>query len=400
MQGFISFIQANSRLLAFGLVLAFFSSFGQTFLISLYIPQIESVFGFTNTGLSSLYAGATMASAFALPWIGRLVDTIHLTRFTLGILLGCTLACLILSLAFHPALVLLGFFGLRLFGQGLLSHTSVSTMARSFVQNRGKAISIASLGHPGGEALLPLLVTVGITAIGWRSTLQVSALVLMILVVPLTYYLLSAQSKEVLMPRLMTSTADRKHLNPLRVARDYQFWIIAPALFKLGFFSTAIFFYQIKLGNSRGWDPTWVAGSLSVYALVSALSMMGSGSLVDRLTARRLFPYILIPFLLGISILAVAQHPIGYPVALVFIAMSNGAGSTIMNALFAEVFGAEKIGTVRSLFAMVMVFSTSMGPLCFGLLLDGGWSYSSMFFLSGFILLLVSGWSFTLRRAP
>jgi hypothetical protein len=83
MRGFWSFIRANQYLLLFGVVLTYFSSFGQTFLISLYIPELGAAFDLSNTGLSSLYAVATMASAFTLPWLGRLVDTQPLKTFFL-----------------------------------------------------------------------------------------------------------------------------------------------------------------------------------------------------------------------------------------------------------------------------------------------------------------------------
>lgn len=398
MQALLQFIRNNRYLLFFGIILTYFSSFGQTFLISLYIPQLEAVFGFSNTGLSSLYAIATMASAFSLPWVGRLVDTMALRRFTLGVLIGLATACVILSLSIHPLLVMLGFFGLRLFGQGLMSHTSISTMARAFVADRGKAISTATLGHPLGEATLPLLIALGIGALGWRTTLQLSAATLIILVLPLVLLLLKNQPDRILSPHHLLGDQQQKSKNPFLVMKERAFWIITPAVFIGGFLNTAIFFYQIKLGNSRGWDPAWVAGSLSVYAIASALSMMSSGPLVDRFTAFRLFPFMLIPYTLGVVLLATLKHPLSYPAALVLIAISNGGGSTIKNALFAEVFGTEIIGTVRSVFTTVIVFSTALGPLAFGLFLDNGWSYGAVFGMSVALLLLIIFWSATLGR--
>ncbi|WP_170110731.1 MFS transporter [Flavilitoribacter nigricans] len=393
MRSFWYFIRTNRYLLFFGVLLTYFSSFGQTFLISLYIPEIERVFGFTNTGLSSLYAVATMGSAFSLPFIGRLVDTVSLRRFSIGVVLGLGVACLLLSLAIHPVMILFGFFGLRLFGQGLMSHTSISTMARAFDSNRGKAISIATLGHPLGEATLPLLIALLIGALGWRTSLQLEALSLAVVVLPLILFFLKGQERSVIYPHQTEGAEVSKSKNPFRVMRDKDFWIITPMVFIMGFLNTAIFFFQIKLGNSRGWDPAWVAGSLSVYAIASALSMMSSGPLVDSLTARRLFPFVLLPYTAGVILLASFTHPLSYPLALVLIAISNGGGSTIKNALFAEVFGTEIIGTVRSVFMTIIVFSTALGPISFGLLLDAGWSYGQVFWLSAGLLGLIIIWS-------
>ena len=60
------------QLLAFGFTLAFFSGFGQTFLLSLYVPEVANSFTLSNTQLSSLYAIATLGSAFTLPSVPRI----------------------------------------------------------------------------------------------------------------------------------------------------------------------------------------------------------------------------------------------------------------------------------------------------------------------------------------
>ncbi len=312
------------------------------------------------------------------------------------VLIGYAVACIIFSIAFNPIIVLVGFFGLRFFGQGLMGHTSVSTMARAFESDRGKAISIATLGHPLGEVTLPLIVATGIALIGWRSTLQVSALSLLLLVLPISLYLLQNQSRDLLVPTGDQGSTEGKKSNPYLLLKNRTFWIIAPSVFMLGFLNTAIFFFQIKIGYSRGWEPSWVAASLSAYAVVNALSMLTSGPLVDKFSARRMFPFMMIPYCVGMLVLAFWTHPFSYPVALALFGASNGSGSTVRNALYAEVFGKDRIGAVRSFFSMVIVFSTALGPLSYGLLLDAGWTYASIFILSAALILATVIWSFRL----
>lgn len=393
MSSITSFLIRYRSLLGFGLILTFFSSFGQTFLISLYIPELEQVFSLSNTALSSMYATATMASAFSLPWIGRLVDTVPLRRFTFGALFGLAIACLGFSFIGHPFLIIPAFFGLRLFGQGLMSHTSISTMARAFEADRGKAIGIATTGHSLGEAILPLLVSIILLQWGWRTAFRLEALMIVLIVMPMVYFLLKKQDQQLLYPKVVRTVDQKKAQNPLLLFKERSFWIIAPAVFILGFMNTAIFFFQIKFGASRSWSPEWMAGSLAIFALVGATSMVVAGPLVDRWSARRLFPYMLIPYLIGVLVLAFGQAAIMYPIALSLLAMSNGAGSTIKNALFAEVFGTEVIGSVRSMFTTVMVFSTALGPISFGLLLDQSWTFGQVFLLSAGVLLMIIIWT-------
>ncbi len=397
MQAFIRFLLQNNRLLFFGLLLTFFSSFGQTFLVSLYVPEIGAAFSLTNTQLSSLYAAATLGSAFTLPWVGRYVDVWSLRRFTLGVLTGLLFALLLLSAAPHPAVVLLGFYGLRLFGQGLMSHTSISTMARAFEANRGKAIGIATVGHSLGEAILPLLMAFLIGATGWRSGLQFSALALAVLVIPLIWGLQRTFDRRVTHPHLEVASASgdpRKNIrNPLRLLRTRAFWVIVPAVFLLGFLNTAILFFQVQLGASKGWEASWVAGSLAAFAGGSALSMLAAGPLVDRLTARQVFPFFLLPYVGGLCLLASFDFRLIYPAALFLLGLSNGSGSTIKNALLAEIYGTASIGAVRSFFATVMVFSTALGPITFGLLLDVGLGFEPILLACAALVGMGAVWS-------
>ena len=388
------------QLLAFGFTLAFFSGFGQTFLLSLYVPEVANSFTLSNTQLSSLYAIATLGSAFTLPWVGHYVDIWPLRRYTSAVLLGLGAALLVLSLAPHPLVVLVGFWGLRLGGQALMGHTAISTLARAYQQARGKAISLATLGHPAGEAALPLAVAALIMAVGWRGALQFSAAATAIIVLPLCLWLLRSAPSSVAYPagRSWKLAPAGLSFGPTywHLLGSANFWALAPAACLWGATITAVLFFQLQLGATRGWDPHWVAGSIAAFALANALAMMGSGILADRLTGRRAYPFFLLPMLLGLLLLAFIRQPWVYPLVLFFLGLSNGSGSTLLNTALAEVFGTASIGAVRSLFAMAIVVSTAVGPVAFGALLDLGWPFEWVLGLAALVLAGGVGWS-TLR---
>lgn len=392
------FLKYNLSLLAFGLLMTFFSSFGQTFLLSLYVPSIEQLLDISNTEFGTIYAVATIGSALTLPWVGGYYDKVETWRYTLMVIAGLFAALLLLSFSYHVIMVMIGFYGLRLFGQGLMTHTSVSSMARYFGADRGKAIGAASLGHPAGEASLPILITLLMGSIGWRGALQVSALTSVLVVAPLALYLLS-RSKTRIRAYRMQNHAGKQHRQKvaiLKMLRQNKFWVIAPVLFVVGFTNTAIFFFQLKLGEARGWSPEWVAGSISAFALAGAIGMTTIGSFVDRFTARKLFPYHMIPYLLGLLALIVFEHKLVYPVALTLIGLGHGTGRTIKDAMLAEIYGTDIIGQIRSLFITVMVISTAIGPVVFGILLDLEVSYRLIF--TGVLLATLLAFLNGLRR--
>lgn len=390
-------------ILSLGFVFAYFSSFGQTFLISLYVPEIESWLGLNNTTMGSLYAAATVASAFTLPTLGGLFDRMKLGSYMAMILIGLITALLVLSFSMHILMVFVGLYMLRLFGQGLMSHTAVSTMSKYFDTNRGKAIGIATTGHPFGEATLPVLITIVIGWLGWRGALQLNAAVVLVFVIPLIYWLYSKKKKEQVQSELKVQLEplvelEKGKVSTWKIISHKAFLIIAPAVFALGFTNTAIFFFQLKLGAAKGWSAAWVSSSLAAFAGASALGMFIAGPWIDKLTAKKLFPFILIPYVIGVLVLLTSDAPIIYPVALALMGFANGFGGTVKNALFVEVFGSDIIGKVRSLFVTVMVLSTALGPLFFGVLVDAGYTFDEVFLRNALGIVVVIVLSFRMKK--
>lgn len=189
MKAVLLYLKKNKHLIGFGFILTFLSSFGQTFVISLYPPKIQSAFSLSDGDFSSIYAAATLSSAFTITWVGSFIDKVRLTRFTVLVMVGLISFLLLLSVTYYLPLLFLALYGMRLFGQGLMSHTSITSMARFFDRDRGKAISFAALGHSLGEAILPIILVGCMIAVGWRWTLFASACFVALLL-PYVIYLL------------------------------------------------------------------------------------------------------------------------------------------------------------------------------------------------------------------
>jgi len=96
----------------------FFSGPGQTFTMSVFIDAYIRDFGWSRSLISSLYSFATLLSGLILFSVGRLVDRYgqRIMMTAVAALLG--LACLWNSFITGPIMLFIGFFMLRLFGQG------------------------------------------------------------------------------------------------------------------------------------------------------------------------------------------------------------------------------------------------------------------------------------------
>ena len=192
---YFRFVLANRRLVGFGFAIAFASSYGQTFFIGVFGPSVQAEFGLSHTTWGTVYLVGTLCSALVLPWSGKLIDRLDLRHYTIAIFVLFVIACLVMASATGAVTLALAIFLLRQSGQGLMSHVSMTTMARYFEEGRGRAIAIASLGFSVGEAVLPVIAVAGIAYLGWRVSYQVAGISLAIFLAPICLWSLRGHGR-------------------------------------------------------------------------------------------------------------------------------------------------------------------------------------------------------------
>ena len=74
----LKLIRNEWRLLLFGFLMSFWSSPGQTFLISLFSGELRAELGLSDGEFAGIYSLATLLSACVMIWSGALVDHIDL----------------------------------------------------------------------------------------------------------------------------------------------------------------------------------------------------------------------------------------------------------------------------------------------------------------------------------
>lgn len=389
----LAFAVHYKRLAFFGFSFTFFSSFGQTFLISLFVPGILVSFGISNAYFGTLYSMATLASAFSLAWIGSKIDQLALKKYALFVCGGLVLSSLFLAVSQWVWMLFIGLYGIRLFGQGLSTHTAHTAMGRYFITMRGKALSIANLGFTLGEAALPITVTALIAAFGWRAGyMGISLFVLLVLpaIILLTLGKDPGRYGEI-QPRQNDRDKGKKpgsDWRRSRVLKDYRLYLLLPAAVVSPFLLTGLFLYQTQLAEFKGWDIEILASAFIAFAAAKSSFSLISGPLVDRFTACRVFPFVLIPFMLGLIILSTFTHYLTVFVYMFMAGVSEGFGFNVKTAIYAELYGTANLGAIRSMMSMFMVLSTAVSPILFGYLLDIGISFGTI--IHGAVVLIVA----------
>lgn len=383
----IPLLRREPRALAFGFLYTFGSSGGQTFFVSIFVPAIAASLAIGIEDVSFLYAAATVASALALPFAGRLIDRIDVARYGLGVGAGLSLACILTALAVGPLSLLLGLFALRLFGQGLMTHTGVTPTARWFREDRGKALALTSLGFAAGEALLPVTAVVLIGLLGWRWSLAGSGLVLGLLAaVAAAWTVRHLAEFRAPLPR----EADAARSGAAALWRSGYFWALTPVLLASPFAATALIFYQGLIADSFGLGLALFAGAFVAYALARVPGSLVAGPLVDRFSGRALLPLQLLPGALGIAVLAASGSVWAVPVYYALIGFSGGLDATIRSAAVAEMVAPSELGAARSFLASLAVLSTAAGPAAAGLLLAAGYGVPALLWGAAALLVAAS----------
>ncbi len=337
----------------------------------------------------SLYSLATLGSGLLILTFGGLIDRFPLRYFATAAALGMALATLVLSLAYHPLLLLLGLFLVRLCGQGLLPHTAQTTMARYFDNDRGKALSVSASGVPIGEILLPIIIVALIAAVGWRQSWLVLCLLTLVVYLPLMLWLLRRAPMDT-DARPVTASAQilAKSAGRREMLRDHRFWLVLPTVLAGPFMVTAIFIHQGFIIDQKNWTPAWLASCFIAYGLMHWVASLVAGVLIDRFSAQSLLRVMLLPLIAALYLLAFAEGMWVTPVFMILLAVTIGFAGPVGGALWAEVYGTAKLGSIRSLMSSLMIISTSISPFLFGVLIDRGLDVTSLFGGAGVGLLI------------
>jgi MFS family permease len=381
---YFKFISTNRRFIAFGLLMTFASSFGQTYFIGILGPSIQAEFSLSHTVWGTVYMIGTLASAVLLPWTGKQIDRVDLKIYTILVCLSLILACAFVSLVNSVAVLVFAIFLLRQSGQGLMSHVAITSMARYFNTGRGRAIALASLGFSAGEALLPFMAVLAIAVVGWRWIYGGTAALLLVGLIPTVFWLLKGHNERhrIYLERLASPVAFKgiygRSWTRAQVLHDLRFYLLLPGLLAPSMILTAMFFHHLSLADAKGWTHAWITGSYGIYAAATILTSLVSGLAIDRIGAARLVPFMLVPLMLAMVVVAKFVTPWTAWLYLILAGINVGVVHTAASAFWVEIYGAQYLGAIRSMISSLGVLSSALGPVIMGSLMDMGVSIENV----------------------
>jgi len=385
-------IKSYPRFLAFSALHMFFSSPGQSFSFALFGPAFSTAFDLGAGGFGLLYSTATLISASLLPVFGPILDRVNLRFYSMVVGALMAASMLIASFATSIPILFIGILFLRFSGQGLMTQIGGVSATRFFGAERGKALAVIGLGLSLGIATFPLTLENFISTFGWEKTLVFLALFVLFLFLPCSILLLKKTDTFQLPPSSVNSIApkEKDSWTGKEVLKVSFFYFAVPIALLIPFFSTGLIIHIGSIAAYKGWTMKWMASCFIISAISGRVGSFFMGPLVDRFTAKRLFPFVLIPYAIAMTVAALYTHPFAAPVWFFLAGASFGCMTVTMSSLWAEVFGIESLGSISSLVGSAGVFASAFSPFLFGWLLDHTLTVDQLFACGGILTVLAS----------
>ena len=372
------------KVILFGFIFTFFSSFGQSYFLGLFNSSIREALSITHGQFGTIYASATLCSSLLLIWVGKKIDDVNIFKFAFFVTILLSFACFFFSRITSVFLLFIAIFLMRFSGQGMMSHTASTTISRYFTRTRGRALSISWFGLSSAEFIMPVLMVYLLTIIDWQNLWLIFSITVLI-VLPIVSFLLI---KNLNLDSREANDEDKKEVEIKQwkrreVIKDYRFYIISSNMLAMPWIFTGFAVFQSFIQTSKGWGPYVIAQSFMSYSILSVLTLFLSGFLIDKFTSRKLLIYMNIPLLLSVIVLFFFDTPVTAFVFLGLVGISNGFANILGSSTWAELYGVKYLGSIKALTTALMVFATAFGTALFGYLIDIGFTVGDIALVSG-----------------
>lgn len=274
-------------------------------------------------------------------------------------------------------------------------------VTRWFLDKRGMALGISAIGTSIGGFAFPFLTGALIEQFGWRTAMQVLALLALVTITPIAWLILRREPPE---PAALSADAGMESRERLE-ARQWQvgdilrtpmFWIAVVAFLPTNAAFGAMQFNLGALTRDLGHPTSYAALLISLSSAAMIAGKFAFGAAADRVDHRWL--YCVMASGMGGSLLMLMGTPalLTLILAAILMGLAGGGILTLMAVVYGSRFGAASFGRVMGL-GMLFITMASLGPLFSGWIFDRTGSYDIAFGL--FALLFIPA-SIAVYRLP
>ena len=386
-----------------------FSIPGQTMGLAVFTDSFIEVLGLTRTELSLAYLVGTVGSSLFLARAGRWYDLFGgRTMITISSLV---LSLMIVYISFVDSLstmlggssfisfflIMIGYFGVRFFGQGILTSCSRNVLLLWFVKKRGLVGGIRNVFVSLGFSIAPLFLAGLISLYGWRESLWILAALGGFGFSLMAFIFIRDNPQSCGMRADGVDSESQEEIQeeaesvPLYlVKRNPIFWIYSLSLSMHALFGTAIVFHIVSIFEEVGKGKAEAFSYFIPAAIFSTTSNLLASWAADKINLKPILIIMLLSFCVGSLGFINLEKDWGFWVLAFGFGVGGGLWGVISNLTFIRFFGPKHLGEISGFSTSLTVFASAIGPAAFSLGFDYFGNYAAPAKIClGFLIILL-----------
>lgn len=378
----------------------------------LFVIPLQTEFGLSRAAANSTVPIIFLGGAFLAPLVGKALDRYSIKHvLTIG---AFALAGAFAVIASSSNILLMAFMLLIPAAIGFLALGTVTTgtlVSRWFYKRRGLALGIGAIATSGGGIFVVPVLSKLIASYGWRATLLIEAVVILLCVIPLAFFVLKSRPADMGLESHQENRgrpaadlarlsgeggAPKLHWHEILGSRN--FWGVATLLACISGINQTLVTTFVPYAVLLGYTATQAALLISIFAVSAALTKILGGVLADYVNRQYLMIAAGFVITAAAGILYVWNSYTALAVAAILAGTSLGCVLPSSAAIIASLFGAPQFGTIMGwAYTLIGIASIALVPIT-GAIFDATKDYRPAFMLFVVIGLAATASTWLVRR--
>ncbi len=348
--------------------------------LSFYFASFVKLFGWTHAQVALISTVFSLAMGLSAPAAGWLLDRTDAGLVMAGGEVLVAAGLLTASRAGSLSLVLWAY---MLIGVGVGASTMVpaSVVATNWFSNqRGFALASTLAGAAAASVIMPQIISPLLLAHGTRATLAISAVPILIVVIPLVLLVVRTRPQG-------SAEATRTHAQSGGLAglefgqamRSAPFWLLVIVQLAYGAGFGGFHYHFVPMLLNAGYSQGAAATLMSLASAVALLSFFVIGMAADRYGGRASLTWSMVVLGVAVAMFAgIGYRPMALPIvlgSLLLVGLSVGASPIAAPILLVETLGLRRFGSLWGLLNFVSLIGFAIGPVLVGHIFDRTGSY-------------------------
>lgn len=389
---------------------------GQTVGVSVFTDFLIEAHDLSRSWISFAYFVGTIASAFLITragilydqWGGRWVATVSALMLAL-VLMGMSVSdsiahwlARLLSDRYRAetsfVVLCIGFFGMRFFGQGMLTLSSRNMVLEWFEQRRGMALAIIGTSVAFGFSVTPTVFEWLIQRGGWSWAWRSIGVLVAAFGVIVFCFGRSRPEDHGLRPdgnfagkvrKTHAETVSGRQFTLSEARRTYSFWLFTFNVVLSGFIMTAFAFHVVSIFADAGMQRSQAVAIFMPAACVSVAAQVIGSWLSDFIKLK----YLAMVQLVGILMFSLGLSFLRAEASIYFVALGMGLNQGMFGIISAvtwpRFYGRTHLGAISGFSTSIVVAGTAVGPYLFSVAHDWFGTYRGATLLSACVSLIL-----------